>query len=114
MSAIIGFASIANARLLSRNGVPSRYQQFDAELKGDDLHLHDISVDRDFYIVSIRGRSDETSYLKFAGLRIPIANREYIGWFFVFLALAMVGAIIRVPLRDRRSTAEITSRSDGG
>ena len=114
MTAIIGFASIANARLLSRNGVPFRYQQFDAELKGDDFHLHDISVDRDFYIVLIRGRSDETSYLKFAGLQIPIAKREYIGWFFVFLALTMVGAIIRVPLRDRRSTAEFTSRSDGG
>ena len=114
MTAIIGFASIANARLLARNGFPSRYQQFDAELKGDDLHLHNISVDCDLYIASIRGRSDDASCLKFSGLQIPIANRECTGWFFVFIALTMVGSIIRVRLRDRRSTAEFTSRSDGG
>jgi hypothetical protein len=113
-TAIVGVASIANARLLSRNGIPSRYQQFDVESNADDLHLHDISVDRKLYLVSLHGRSDETSYLEFAGLRLPIANREYIGWLLVFLALTMVGAFIRVPLRDRRSAAEFAGRSEGG
>ena len=114
MTAIIGVASIANARLLSRSAVPSRYQQFDVELKGDNRHLHDMYIDRDYYIVQLHGRSDKTSYLEIAGIQIPIANREHVGWILVFIALTMAGALIRVPLLDCRSASELTSTGCGG